>query len=108
MKRISISILLLIFGMMLYSCSSSIPKPEAAHSAWAKKHWANIDLAEGRKAYVTNCSGCHSLHSPAEHTSEEWKVLFGEMVSKTGMNAGDSISVIAYLDAFSKDTRIIY
>lgn len=106
MNRISIIILLLILGMTLYSCSSSIPQPDATHSAWAKKHWISIDLAEGRKAYVANCSGCHSLHLPAEHTSDEWNVLFGEMVSKTGMNARDSVSVLAYLETFSKDIRV--
>ena len=98
---------LFILGLTLYSCASSIPRPDASHQAWAEKHWSNIDLNDGREAYVKNCSGCHNLHSPAEHTEKEWDVLFGEMASKSKMNAKDSISVIAYLEAFSKDNRLL-
>lgn len=107
MNKISIIILFFVLGMALYSCSSSIPKSDTAHNNWAKKHWANIDLAEGREAYVTNCSGCHALHIPSEHTGKEWNILFTDMMPRTGMNSKDSISVLAYLEAFSKDNRIV-
>ena len=100
MKKISIYLLLVVLGFALYSCASSIPTADKAHEEWAQKRWANINLSEGRSAYAANCSGCHSLHSPFEHTQNEWITLFGEMAGKSHMSARDSISVLAYLETF--------
>jgi len=103
MKKISVILLILTLGTALYSCASSIPNVDARHQEWAQKHWKNVHLGEARKLYADNCSGCHSLHAPMEHTLKEWTVLFGEMAGKAHLNVQDSTSVLAYLESFSKD-----
>jgi hypothetical protein len=90
----------------LYSCASSIPHSDAIHQAWAEKKWKHIDLGEGRALYATNCSGCHSLHSPSEYTQIEWLKFFNEMASKAHMASQDSVSVLAYLISYGKDNNL--
>jgi hypothetical protein len=106
MKKITIYLLLAAMGFLLYSCASSIPRSDAVHQAWAEKHWGNIHLSEARDLYISNCSGCHSLHLPAEHTKDEWSILFAEMAGRAHMTEHDSIAVIAYLETYSKDDRM--
>jgi hypothetical protein len=107
MNKITLYLLLLLTGLALYACASSIPQVDAMHQKWAQQHWQNVNLIEARSLYVAHCSGCHSLHSPAEHTQDEWMRLFDEMAVKAHMAPGDSISVLAYLEAYSKDNRLI-
>jgi nitrate/TMAO reductase-like tetraheme cytochrome c subunit len=106
MKKINFYLILILAGFVLYSCASSIPRSDAVHEQWAQKQWKNIHLSEARDAYTANCSGCHMLHSPAEHTQAEWIKLFDEMAWKAHMSAADSIKVIAYLETYSKDNLL--
>lgn len=106
MKTITLYILGIGLVIALYSCGTSIPHPDITHQIWAQKHWENVHLDHGREVYVRDCSGCHKLYSPLEHTQNEWVKLFGEMESKTHMSSTDSVEVIAYLQAFSKDTDL--
>ena len=107
MRKVTICLFIAGLGFTLYSCASSIPRSDASHEAWAQKRWNNIHLTDARKLYASNCSGCHSLHSPAEHTQDEWAILFAEMAVKAHMNPQDSISVLAYLETFSRDNRLL-
>ncbi len=106
MKKITAPCLIMLLGFIMYSCGSSIPLSDATHEAWAKKRWSNIDLSVSRELYVTNCSGCHRLHSPKEYTMGEWGVIFSEMSVKAHMSEQDSISVIAYLLTYSKNNDL--
>ena len=106
-KNITLYFFIVGLGCILYSCASSIPHSDASHQLWAEKRWAAVHLDEGRSLYVTNCSGCHSLHSPLEHTEIEWTKLFDEMASKAHMTQQDSTSVLAYLVTYSKDNNIL-
>jgi hypothetical protein len=106
MKKITTYFFIAGFGFILFSCASSIPRADALHEEWAQKRWPNIHLTEARKIYAANCSGCHSLHSPAEHTQKEWVVLFDEMAWKAHMVSSDSVQVLAYLETFSKDNNL--
>jgi hypothetical protein len=103
MKKISLLLFLITLAFTLYSCASSIPRVDAVHEEWAQRRWGEIHLSEARKLYADNCSGCHSLHSPMEHTEKEWEALIGEMAGKAHLNPRDSVSVLAYLESFSKD-----
>jgi len=107
MKKFTIYLFITGVAMALYSCASSIPYADAAHIEWAQKHWQNIDLYEARNTYAANCSGCHALHSPGEHTQDEWVKLFDEMAMKAHVTPRDSISVLVYLETYSKDNRLI-
>ena len=107
MIKITKYFLLIGFGFALYSCASSIPYADAMHEQWAQKHWTNIRLSEARGIYAANCSGCHALHSPVEHTEMEWQTLFAEMAGKAHMSSTDSVAVFAYLETYSKDNRLI-
>jgi hypothetical protein len=71
MKNFAKLLLSLLLGSALYSCASSIPTADSIHEQWAQKRWRDIHLSEARKIYADNCSGCHSLHSPMEHTQKE-------------------------------------
>ncbi len=104
MQKFTFYLLITGIALVLYSCATSIPRSDSAHQAWAEKKWNTVHLDEGRSLYVTNCSGCHSLHSPLEHSQTEWTKLFDEMASKAHMTPSDSVSVLAYLVTFSKDT----
>ena len=106
MKKFSLLLFFITLGSALYSCVSSIPRVDALHEEWAQKRWRDIHLSEARKIYTDNCSGCHGLHSPMEHTEKEWSVLFGEMAGKAHLNTRDSVSIFAYLESFSKDNSL--
>jgi len=97
---------MVFFGAALYSCASSIPGADATHEKWAQARW-HVSIAEARSVYVANCSGCHGLHSPAEHTQEEWMKLFDEMAIKAHMSSSDSMKVLAYLQTYSKDNQLL-
>ena len=103
MEKFTQYLLIAVLGFALFSCATSIPHSDTAHQVWAEKKWHTVNLDEGRSLYVTNCSGCHSLHSPLEHTQTEWVKLFDEMASKAHMTQQDSVTVLAYLVSFSKD-----
>ncbi len=102
MKKISLSFFIAGTGFILYSCASSIPCADDIHQQWAQKHWGEIHLSQARDLYAANCSGCHSLHAPSEHTADEWSRLFAEMSGKAHLSANDSVAVIAYLETYSK------
>jgi nitrate/TMAO reductase-like tetraheme cytochrome c subunit len=106
MRTFTLYLLTLGLGFTLYSCASSIPRSDAVHQAWAEKEWHNIHLDEARDLYAANCSGCHSLHAPGEHTQAEWIKLFDEMAGRAHMTPSDSVSVLAYLVTYSRNNDL--
>ncbi|HYM20259.1 MAG TPA: hypothetical protein VEW28_04550 [Candidatus Kapabacteria bacterium] len=88
----------LAFGLL--ACSGAIP--HISDSQVAPAEWRGIDLEHGRTVYIANCGACHGLHSPAEHTPNDWKKLFAEMAYKVHLSEQDSTAVIAYLYTASK------
>lgn len=60
-------------------------------------------VTEGYMLYKNKCSGCHGLHSPAEHTITEWNKTMEEMFPKAKISDEASKTLIRdYLYAKSK------
>ena len=92
----------LLIGMAFVwvSCTGAVPHLSKQQlDVGISKH---IDLEAGRRTYISNCSGCHDLHSPAEYNETEWKQLFGEMSTKAHLSISDSTAALAYLCAAAK------
>ena len=90
------------FVMAMVSCgvSSSLMQPQEADRAKVsgENHPVTLaDLQSGYKLYVTNCSGCHSLHKPVSHTAQEWEKLLPEMFKETSLNEKERSLVKDYI-----------
>ncbi|MBS1904596.1 MAG: hypothetical protein JSS75_12885 [Bacteroidetes bacterium] len=100
-RRVGAYPLLAGLAFAIFGCASAIPHLSSSEKASVPAEWANVDLEHGRAVYIKNCGACHTLHSPAEHSPDDWKKLFGEMASKTTMSQSDSTAVVAYLSLAS-------
>ncbi len=94
--------LLVGLAFAVFGCASAIPHLSSADKTAARSEWANVDLDHGRSVYIRNCGACHRLYSPTEHSSEQWKQLFGEMAGRAHLSQDDSTAVVAYLSTASK------
>ncbi len=61
------------------------------------------DLIKGRELYSNNCQKCHSIHEPAEFTMDGWDKIMAKMKLKAGIDNTAKDSIMAYLNALSKD-----
>ena len=93
--------LLIGLAFVQLCCSGAIPHISASQDQLVAEGWHNVDLDHGRTTYINTCGSCHKLHSPSEHTPEEWNKLFGEMASKVHLSSSDSTSIVAYLSIAS-------
>jgi hypothetical protein len=55
------------------------------------------ELQQGRTLYLNNCNSCHSLYSPDDYTSLQWKSIINNMGSRTGMSASEILLVTKYV-----------
>lgn len=96
-----------ILILLIAACSvTQHLQPTAADLVVAQQHIPGITLKElqdGYKIYVTNCSGCHSLHNPKEYTAGQWKPILSEMFEKAKMHdTKQNELVTSYLIAKSR------
>lgn len=57
----------------------------------------------GKKLYVLNCSGCHSLKKPDKYSTEQWKPILQKMFIKAKLtDEKEKILIIDYVVAKSK------
>jgi len=64
------------------SACTSLPQPTPADVTRAQTAYPHVTLerlAQGRKTYVGNCSGCHALHLPSDYPANKWPALITEM-----------------------------
>ena len=106
MKRI-VATSFIIFLSFLASCTGSIPMPAERHDRWAALEWpgtTHADLTEGRRLYVENCSGCHSLKSPMDYTEKQWEKNVSEMRQKAKIKDAESQLIMKYLITAARES----
>lgn len=60
-------------------------------------HTDFASLQKGFKLYKENCSGCHKLYLPDEHTVDNWNSILPEMYSRTSLTSEEQILVKYYI-----------
>jgi len=104
----------LIFFLLLLICGCSAPKKlseenstgtnkELIHAQQKVPGITMDQLALGRKLYIRNCSGCHSLKKPSSYTVDRWHPILMKMFVKAKITDEATKKLIGdYVTANSK------
>jgi len=96
-------------ALALGACAStSVREPTARDATWARSRWPGTTVAslkEGRELYVSKCSGCHALHTPARVVAEGWPERFIEMARDAHLTIAERDLVAHYLLAAAQPER---
>jgi len=100
-------IFILMAAVLIIGCatvSNLQPKENELAIMQQKVPGINLEDAQhGFQLYKTNCSGCHSLHSPNAYTISGWQKVLPEMMGRAKMTSEKDISLLKnYLFAKSK------
>lgn len=90
--------------LVVSGCAAGLPHPTAEDAARAKTRYpeaTSASLAEGRQAFVADCSGCHNLPLPDEHAPEEWPGVVREMAGKGHLSLHDRVLIEQFLVTLS-------
>ena len=104
-------ILLFTLGLGLAgACATAVPRPTPELLSLAKTRYPDLtldELREGRRAYVTRCSGCHTLYGVAEFSPEQWVTELDNMEQEVEvrLTAKERYSIERYLTAVSSALR---
>lgn len=94
---------------LFLSCATRLPIPTLEDRDRVSQEWPSAkleDLRDGRKLYLENCAGCHSLHLPSEFTRTAWGKVLDRMQSKTRLKDEEMTAILRYLAAFSRDASV--
>lgn len=83
-------------------CISPVPHPDERALGKARSEDPTVtlaDLQEGRKLYVSNCSGCHNLHIPSQFGDSEWSRWVETMRERSRLTSEETVSITRYLIA---------
>lgn len=106
MKRRNLLTLALLIPLLPLACASLLPEPRLEDVARVQGTWPQLqlsDLRDGRKLYVTHCSGCHSLHPPGELTGREWEKVMVKMQVKARIEDGTRDRIMKYLLTYARE-----
>jgi hypothetical protein len=87
-------LILLTSGCSKSSSTSSLYTPTSSD---ATSTATLADLQQGRTLYVNNCGACHSLYSPDDYTSSQWKTIISSMGPRTSMSSSQILLVTKYV-----------
>lgn len=90
---------------LFLSCATRLPIPTPGDRDRVSLEWPAVqlgDLRQGRKLYLENCAGCHSLHLPSEFTRTAWEKVLDRMQPKTRLRDEEMTAILKYLAAFSR------
>jgi len=78
-------ILLLLMSVSVISCSKKTVSTFGLNhnESGQVAGFSEMDFKAGKKIYIQQCSGCHSLYLPSEYTVAEWKEILPVMFSKS-------------------------
>jgi hypothetical protein len=96
--RTALVCIVLVTGCV--GCVSAVPYPTEREAATARRTDPSVtvaSLARGRERYVTKCSGCHSLYSPRDKTTDEWPQVLDEMLVKSKSDGDDRRAIEQYV-----------
>jgi len=88
------NVLIILFLLLIGSCSSPLYKP-TIHQI---EDNANLEeLKSGRKAYIKKCSSCHHLIKPEKFTAEEWQSWVDKMEKIAKLDEGEKGLILNYV-----------
>ena len=108
MKRVLHFTIFILPGVLLLSCSGSIPEPTITQVERASQRWPGTNsetLAQGRQIYVTKCSGCHSVKVPSRYSEVQWDTLMRTMGTQAKLNKDEYEKILHYVFMTSKEKR---
>ncbi len=82
------------------ACVAVLPKLSQDQIRWANVRWPDVtpeELNQGRRLYVSRCSGCHTLFLPQDFTAVQWQHQLEEMGEQAKLNASQREMVFKYL-----------
>jgi hypothetical protein len=91
----SVSLLVLLMG-----CTKTNSGGSSLYTPTSSDVTATATLAElqqGRTLYMNRCNSCHSLYSPDDYNSTQWKSIMSNMGPRSGMSAADILLVTKYV-----------
>jgi hypothetical protein len=59
-------------------------------------------LKAGKQLYMSKCGNCHGLYRADDYTVKAWLPIIDRMSVKAKLNESEKMSVLAYVQAFSK------
>ncbi len=91
-------------ALLLLTGCASLVHPGPAHLAWARQRQPDLelaDLAEGRAAYVRECSNCHGLKLPRSQPPDAWAGILDEMAHEEEviLSPEDHDRILLFLEA---------
>lgn len=81
MKKLCAVMFVTLGGLLLAGCAS-LPHPTPTDVAVAQERWPDASLGTleaGRRAFVSYCSGCHTLPLPSSRSPAKWESILDEM-----------------------------
>ena len=82
--------------VFILACSSTLYQPTSENVSDPERL---VELQEGRKLYVANCSSCHNLYKPQKFTLEKWAHEMDEMKMEAKITDQQASSILQYLAA---------
>ncbi len=90
----------LLFALLivLAACSKKTVPTSTQASATDKPASTTPDLAvSGKQIFEAKCGRCHSLRSPSEFTSQEWRPIMNRMADKAKLTTDEKTQVLTYV-----------
>lgn len=93
-----------LLGALAVGCAS-LPKPTLEDVATAQRRFPAATLRSleaGRRAFVDNCSGCHSLPRPEKESPSHWTDIMDEMAVEAKLSAAEKELVLQFVVTMSE------
>jgi len=103
LDRLRLAGSLVLLGLLIVAGCAAIgpsPVPTAETLRAARMVERDEDFAglrRGRAILLTECTACHRLFEPAEHSAEEWRDILPEMVARTSIGREGARDLEEYL-----------
>lgn len=79
----------------VFSCTSALYIPSESN---LNGEATLPELKEGRKLYIRNCGGCHTLYLPGAYTPEEWNYWMQQMESRVKLDSMEKELILKYVN----------
>jgi mono/diheme cytochrome c family protein len=85
---------------------SFLPTAEELSAAGALPRGVEIEaLRRGRAIFVTECSACHRLFPPRDHSPEQWRRIVKRMAPRASLSGSQAEDLLHYLSAAGRGGR---
>jgi mono/diheme cytochrome c family protein len=79
----------------VFSCTSALYFPS---ESGLNGEATLSELKEGRKLYIRNCGGCHTLYLPGAYKPEEWQYWMRQMESRVKLDSTEKELILKYVN----------